>query len=78
MLNIDTQVSVSSGMMALADYVSSPSSTGSWMFYDLPEMLISTGGRTQTQTQRDSEDGGVEYSTRLMWLKKPSKYIYLY
>jgi len=71
MLNIDSQISssVSAGMMALADYVSSPSSTGSWMFYDIPELLISTGGRTQRMD--DDEDEGREHSTRLIWLKKP-------
>jgi len=71
MLNIDTQSSISTGMMALADYVSSPSSTGSWMFYDLPQMLISTGGRTQTMTQDEEDDGGREHSARIIWIKKP-------
>lgn len=72
MLNNEVVLSsgvVSTGMMALADYVSSPSSTGSWMFYDIPELLISTGGRTQRMG--DEEDEGREHSTRLIWLKKP-------
>jgi len=62
------------GMQALGDYLSSPSSTGSWMFYDLPDILISTGGRSQTFTQNDDESDTKDHSSRLLWLKRPRYY----
>jgi len=65
---------VSVGMIALADYVSSPSSVGSYMSYDIPELLISTGGRTQTQVVNGGEYTPNQYSSRLLWLKKPYRY----
>lgn len=71
---INNELITSSGSLAmglLADYVSSPSSTGSWMFYDLPDMLISTGGRTQTQVVNDDRNAARQHSSRLLWLKKP-------
>lgn len=59
---------------ALVDYVSSPSSISSYMSYDLPQMLISTGGRSMTQSQFRDTDGDHEDSKQLLWIKKPYGY----
>lgn len=57
---------------ALVDYVSSPSSVSSYMSYDIPQMLISTAGRSWTQTQTtEEEDMYANENTRLLWIKKP-------
>lgn len=56
---------------ALVDYVSSPSSISSYMSYEIPQMLISTGGRSMTQSQIEDTDGDHEDSKRLLWIKKP-------
>lgn len=58
-------------MAALAEYISSPSSIGSYMSYDIPELLISTGGRTQTQVVTSDDDPSTGYDSRIVWLKKP-------
>lgn len=69
--------SPSAGMIALMDYVSSPSSTSSWdafFFADLPQILISTGGRTQTQESSYESYYNRSDSARLLWIKKPALY----
>lgn len=69
---VSSPVSGSVAMLALADYVSSPSSYGSWMFSDLPEILISTGAFSQTQVLNDRErDNGGDKLKRMIWLKRP-------
>ena len=61
---------------ALVDYVSSPSSVSSYMSYDIPQMLISTGGRSWTQTQTETEEDDSKHGTlkQILWLKKPRRY----
>jgi len=71
-----SQVSIATSSFAigaLMDYISSPSSVGSYMSYDIPSMLISTGGRSMTQTQNDAS-GDHEDSKQLLWIKKPYGY----
>lgn len=77
MYNPSSQVSIATSgfaIGALVDYMSSPSSISSYMSYDLPEMLISTGGRTQTQTVSDEQNSSSGMNTRHLWLKKPRAY----
>lgn len=59
---------------ALVDYLSSPSSVSSYMSYDIPQMLISTGGRSMSQSQNRDSSGDHEDSKQLLWIKKPYGY----
>jgi len=58
-----------SGFIALMEYVSSPSSMGSVFFNELPDILISTGGRTQTQ-ENNGDDPNLNNS-KLLWITRP-------
>lgn len=74
-----SQVSIATSGIAigaLVDYVSSPSSVSSYMSYDIPQMLISTGSRSWTWTQTQTEEDNDTHETlkQLLWLKKPRRY----
>jgi len=72
-----SQVSIATSGIAigaLVDYVSSPSSVTSYMSYDIPQMLISTGGRSWIQTQTEEDNDTHEAMKQLLWLKKPRRY----
>lgn len=64
------------GMIALAGYISSPtSSTSSVMSVDYPNLIT----YSQTQSQYINEDDLEEYpgrGSRTLWLKKPQKVKY--
>ena len=77
MYNPSSQLSIATSGIAigaLMAYSSSPSSIGSYMSYDIPEMMISTGGRSMTQSQVRESDGDNEDSKQLLWIKKPYGY----
>lgn len=78
MRSLGSSTASSIGMIALANYVSSPSSFGSeYAFGSLPDMLFGTGSQTVLMSQEE-EAQGADSQYLVTWIKKPyNKYVSL-